>query len=342
VTCDLPAEFLVPPAFARDDADVDRQAALAKRTADGCAASPTARLLPHITTRDVAMDLDRIRAALGERRISYLGFSFGAYLGAVYSTMFPQRTDRVVLDSNPGPGGLDYAWSRRFAEGFEQLFPDFARWLAANDAAYHQGSTPEAVRAKYFELAARFDEVPAGDLTGALFRWLTYSLVQSTASYGFLAQIWQAAEQGPVQRPPLPPGFDFSGLLALACNQGTWPTEVNTYRGAVNRDRERFPLFGAAAANVWACAFWPVTPDAPAVRITDRGPSNILMVQNIRDNGTAFSGALRTRAALGNRARMIAVDQGGHLAYLHGVNACANDLTSAYLAGGERPGDRVC
>lgn len=77
-------------------------------------------------------------------------------------------------------------------------------------------------------------------------------------------------------------------------------------------------------------------PIEPQVRITDRGPSDILMVQNLRDPATPLAGALETRAALGQRARLVTVDNGGHGVYL-GTNTCANDAVTDFLTRGQRP-----
>ncbi|GAB3143739.1 alpha/beta hydrolase [Amycolatopsis stemonae] len=343
VTCDLPVTFMIPPAYAVTNADVDKQAGVARQNAQGCAAAPSAPLLPYITVRNVARDLDGIRAALGERKVSFLGYSFGAFLGATYATMYPARTDRFVLDSSTGPNGLDFTWSRRFAPGLEKHFPDFAAWAASQNATYGLGSTPEAVKAKYFELAAKLDQTPIETVDGATFRWINEALTQSDATFPLLAQVYQQAADGTISRPPLPPGFDFSGLLSIVCNMDGWPTDVEVYRRAVNHDRAAYPLLGAAAANVWACAFWPARKTEPQVRIGDHGPSNILMVQNLRDNGTDYPGGVEMRRALGDRARLVTVDQGGHRAYLFGTNACANATVARWLADGVRPAaDTTC
>jgi pimeloyl-ACP methyl ester carboxylesterase len=60
-------------------------------------------LLPYITTANTARDMDRIRQALGEPRVSYWGTSYGTYLGAVYATLFRDRTDRMLFDSAIDP-----------------------------------------------------------------------------------------------------------------------------------------------------------------------------------------------------------------------------------------------
>ena len=61
-------------------------------------------VLPCVTTRNTARGMDVVRAALGAKRISYLGYSYGSYLGEVYAQLFPGRTDRVVLDEDVGDG----------------------------------------------------------------------------------------------------------------------------------------------------------------------------------------------------------------------------------------------
>ncbi len=51
--------------------------------------------------------MDAIRAAMGFDKTSYLGYSYGTFIGALYAQMFPERTDRVALDSVMAPE-LDY------------------------------------------------------------------------------------------------------------------------------------------------------------------------------------------------------------------------------------------
>lgn len=73
--------------------------AFMEQVADKCAAT-SGSVLPYITTNNTARDMDQIRQALGEQKISYFAYSYGTYLGTVYASLFPQQTDRFVLDSN--------------------------------------------------------------------------------------------------------------------------------------------------------------------------------------------------------------------------------------------------
>ncbi|WP_218040526.1 alpha/beta hydrolase [Actinomadura sp. WMMB 499] len=123
----------------------------------------------------------------------------------------------------------------------------------------------------------------------------------------------------------------------MICNDSDWPEQVETYRRNVAADRSRFPMFGAAGANITPCAFWPSEPYEPRVEITDRGPSNVLIVQNRRDPATPLAGARMLRGALGDRARMVTADQGGHLAYLYLDDRCLNGIATKFLTTGARP-----
>jgi hypothetical protein len=130
--------------------------------------------------------------------------------------------------------------------------------------------------------------------------------------------------------------------LAVICNDHAWPRSVSTYQRHVATDRARYPMFGAATADISPCAYWPA-PVEPPVRVGDRGPSDVLIAQNLRDPVTPLAGAKQMRAALGSRARMVTADQGGHLAYEFLADTCLNDTVTTFLTTGGRPAhDRAC
>ncbi|MEV4601636.1 alpha/beta hydrolase [Amycolatopsis sp. NPDC049253] len=350
VSCNLTdAQLPIFPKYAYDSADVTKAAAAAEQVAQQCATSKSAPLLPFLTTANTARDLDRIREALGEQKISYYGASYGTYLGGVYSTLFPSRTDRIVLDSITGPGGLDLAAARRFGEGMEQRFPDFAKWAAARNATYGLGATPAEVTATYHRLATRLDRQPLGTLDGSVFRQSSFSLVYSNSSFPTLAQLWQGLQRGEAGPLPAPEGGETdlqsqkSTMISVVCGDNAWPRSIDTYQRNVATDRVRHPLFGAGVANVWPCASWPGAPLEKPVRFSDQGPSNLLLVNNTRDPGTPLSGALETRRLFGDRARMVTVDQGGHGVWLPTLNACGYNAVTRFLVDGTRPAaDTFC
>lgn len=329
VTCDLTEEqrFILVGPYADGPRDVVEKAAKSRVVAKQCAESKTADLLPHMTTANTARDMDRIREALGERKISFYGVSYGSYLGAVYSSLFPAKTDRIVLDSLLGPRGLDVQAHQRFADGFDDRFGDFAAWAAARDDVYHLGRTPAAVKAKFLELA---------DERGSGIRTDTWGALYDDANFPRLAEQW-ARPQAATRGGPLDGDNHAALQLQVLCNDSDWPESVRWYQKAVERARVTHPLFGPAAANITPCAFWPVEPRERPVRVDDRGPANILLVQNLRDPATPLVGARELRSALGARARFVTVDAGGHGVFTK-ENACGNDVVVRYLRDGVFPG----
>ncbi|WP_041289211.1 alpha/beta hydrolase [Kribbella flavida] len=353
----------IPP-YAENSAAVVRQAKIVQRVAAQCAANDKQGLLPHISTANTARDMDQIRIALGEQKISFFGASYGSALGSAYASMFRERTDRIVLDSNPGTTSLDRAAVRRFGPGMEQRFPDFAKFAAARHAGYGLGRTPAEVRRNFFALAEQLDRKPVDGIDGATFRLYVFAGLYGDSRFPLTAQIWQSlagSDDAAVQRQradgrmpavralpglsagpgtagaaPSPYDNAFSSFLAVTCNDTAWPTDVATYQRDVARDRKRFPMFGAAGANISPCAYWP-RPAEPPVRITKDGPANVLILQNLRDPATPHLGGVLLRKAFGHRARLVSVDAGEHGVYVYDDNPCALNLTTTYLVDGTLP-----
>lgn len=345
----------VPP-YALDEADVDAWAEVVRGVADQCAAGDTDGLLPHISTANTARDMDFIREALGEDKLNYFGASYGSTLGAAYASLFPEQSDRIIIDSNFGGAGVSYENQRGFGLGVEDTFPGFAAWAAERDASYGLGATPEAVRENYFALAERLDAAPVGDFDGKLFRFSIFAGLYSEGNFQATARAWQGLEAGDAtamreltddQTAAAPDSAlspvdnALSAYLAVACNDSDWSEDVETYRQGVEEDRERYPLFGAAGANISPCAFWHHEPTEPTVPINADGPQNVLILQNLYDNATPHASAVANREAFGDRARLVEVDAFGHGVYVFGRNACALNIGTAFLVEGEMPEEDV-
>ncbi|MGW6706717.1 alpha/beta hydrolase [Streptomyces sp. NPDC054956] len=345
--------------WAGPDGGIEENTARSRRVAEACAANGGPELRS-FTTANQARDIDRFREALGERKLSAWGVSYGAYVGAVYAQKFPQRTDRVVLDSSgdPDPERLARGWLANMAQGADDRFPDFAAW-AADPAREAEGlrlaEHPDGVRPLFLDLAARLDreprpsDVPGVPLTGNVLRQALQNALYGDAFFPALARLVRSA-QDPAAVPALPrelsgplPDSDASLMVGVICNDVAWPKDPAGYASAVAEDRIAHPLTAGMPVNITPCAFWKDAPAERPTRITAEGPSNVLMVQNLRDPATPYSGALKMRAALGSRARLLSVDHGGHGVYLGNGNACADRTVTTYLTTGRRPArDTTC
>lgn len=357
VTCgrtpdQYPVERYFP--FPAPDGSIDRNVEFAGEVARDCLAHG-GDVAPHVTTANTARDVDRLRIALGERKISYNSGSYGSYLGAVYATLFPERTDRFVIDSNVDPARVWHGQTALWDHGQELRFGDIAAWLAERDATYHLGATPAEVRQRYLGLAARLDANPVphpelGPITGNVLRAATFGYGYHTIYFPALAELLVFADRGgaaeqttagsptapPATAPPVPADNLRASQLAVMCGDARAPRDVGHYRRQIAVHRTLFPLLNGMGANLWPCAFWP-DPVEPPVRVTDRGPANILMVQTLRDPATPYAGALGMKRALGQRARMVTVDSGNHGAYDPVTPSCATREAHRFLATGVLP-----
>lgn len=336
------------------DGDVTENLARSQRFAEACAANGGA-VLRSFTTANQVRDMDRLRAALGERKLSAWGVSYGTYVGAVYAQTYPGRTDRWVLDSSgdPDPKRVARGWLANMGKGADDRFPDFAAWAAhpGRDAeGLRLAQSPEEVRPLVLSLAEALDRAPRPSttpgvpLTGSGLRQALQNALYSDSAFPGLARLLLTLRD-PQAVPVLPPELaqplrdqDASQTAAVICNDVAWPLlPAADQQRAVDEDRARHPLTGGMPVNVTPCSFWKTAPAAPPTRITDRGPSNILMVQSRKDPATPYSESLRMRAALGERAVLVTVEQGGHGVYLGNGNACGDAAVTRFLTTGTRP-----
>ncbi|MFH8752242.1 alpha/beta hydrolase [Streptomyces rimosus] len=362
VSCGLPYADLsltTLRSWPAPDGSIARNVAAARRTAAACARNG-GPVLRSVSTANEARDIDRVRQALGERKLSGLGVSYGAYAGAVYAQLFPDRTDHWVLDSNgdPDPARVGRGWLANSAVGAEDRFPDFAARAADPARADRLADRPEEIRPLFLDLAARLDRTPLpwpnanpAELNGNVLRQRLLMALYSDSRMDGLITLMRAARAKlddpnapdlPAQPVPSPEDIEdqqqtAAASLATLCNDVAWPRSPEKHARDVAADRVRHPLTAGMPVNITPCSFWPAPPAERPVRITAHGPSNVLLVQNRRDPATPLAGARAMRRAFGDRARMITVEAGGHGAYHGDDRACGDALTTTFLLTGARP-----
>ncbi|MEU4508741.1 alpha/beta hydrolase [Nonomuraea wenchangensis] len=322
--------------------------------------------LRFFNSANTARDMDRIRQALGARKISYWGQSFGTYLGAVYASLFPRNTDRMVLEGNVDPGKVWAKMLNTWNQGMNDRFPDAARVAAAADADLGLGGTAGEVTDTFIALADRLDRKPAMmpgtpvAISGALLRGVTYQMLQRNEMLAPLTQFWKAAADlsaGKALRDAdvavlrqiladtpavkgVPADNQATMVLAMLCGDTTWSRDVHSYAAATAAARAKYPLSAGMPNNILPCAFWSQKPVEPVVKVTSHGPRNILILQNRRDNATPWAGGRGMHRALGDRAGFLGVEHGGHFVYGTG-STCADKATVAFLIKGTLPAKGV-
>lgn len=353
------------------DGGIEQNVRYARQVANACADDG---LLPYMTSVNMAKDMDLVRRALGEDGISYLGYYDAGNIGATYASLYPDRTREFVIDSVVHPERLWRGFFRDWGPATERRMWEFATWAAERDAEYRLGDGGSEVRELYFELAAKLDAEPiefqdGTSMNGNQFREHTRTSFYSDSAFPELAGLWRevakrrggAAEErvetridragpGAGQQPAdVPPHGRFpavpddnlrSSMFAMFCGDARWPRSVATYARDVRRDGAAYPVAGAMAANIWPCAFWPFEPRDEHVEPLDHGPGKVLVVQAMRDSGTPLDSGVAMREALGERARLVAVDIGGHIV-TYGLadnhSRCADQTATDFLVSGSLP-----
>ncbi|TDH61755.1 alpha/beta hydrolase [Dankookia rubra] len=337
-----------------------------------CEARNGARLA-HVSTADTARDLDLLRQAVGEAKLSYLGVSYGTYLGAVYANLFPRGVRAMVLDGNVDP----VAWNAR-GTGLStalRLLNDIAtgrtldRFLdlcgaagpgAGEGACAFSAGSPAATRAKFAALLDRLRQGPitaegvsidyAGllaEMQGVLFT--VEPRPGGFRGWAFAAGLLQALHDAPAAAPaaspppaaaPVPEAEDpyTSPLQDLAVECAESP---NPRRGAAFRRLAEFAVGrGGPVGEVlsWGdepCSAWPARAAERYAGPWDRNPAPVLVIGNTFDPSTAYENAVAMAGLLG-QARLLTVEGYGHTVLLN-PSRCAAAIESAYLIEGTLP-----
>ncbi|MFC4048792.1 alpha/beta hydrolase [Actinomadura syzygii] len=339
----------------------ERGVAFAKDLADRCART-NGDVIPHISTRNIARDMDVIRGALGESKMSYNGASYGTYLGSVYATMFPGKLDRVLLDSSQDP----YSWGPRLIAGTEdaneRALAAWAGWTAERNRTYGLGDTRDKVLAVVDGIAAESGRRPlavgryrvdASTFPSVLIDNLGTDEDGARAVLAGSIRVFREAAAGRPAKPTPELDDELSYLLtgaasaegsgqsAIICGDRAAPRDPAFYWRDVQRHRRSSPTFGPLARNIQPCAFWATRPAEAPTRIDAALPA--LMVAATGDTRTTYE-RNETVHRLLRGSRMITLDGYVHAPYQRGYpNTCVRDRVNDYLLTGRLPAkDQTC
>ncbi|MFD2416300.1 alpha/beta fold hydrolase [Amycolatopsis pigmentata] len=281
-----------------------------------------------LSTEVVAQDLDRIRIALGEQKISYYGISWGTSLGAVYRSRYDDHVDRMLLDSVMTPDFSLKTMNDDQVGAAEANFLRFSQWAATNEGRYHLGDSAEAVSGKVIGLARQLDQKPrsmtAPDGTPVRFdgdRLRTIMSYQQARWADMAATVVALRDNG---IPPLlgdpreNPAFglrdsdwDISLMqVSVLCNDQGPDPDVDTLWWDELRRRAKYPLFGALAGYQHWCAGWPLPAQPTTPR---RGSSELQLVGHRYEPVTPYRWAQDMRERIGGALLTVEDEKHGSL-----------------------------
>ena len=315
---------------------------LAKELADDCV-TRNAGYYQYVGTNNSARDMDAIRAALGEAKISYLGFSYGSELGATWATLFPSTVRAAVLDGAVDPTAGQEDESLQQAKGFEDSLTTFlAACSADGKCPFHNGGDAEGA---YDRLMKVIDDSPLPSQDGRPAVSLEVAVtgvaqaMYEQASWPQLAAALAKAQKG-----------DGAGLLALydgyyerrpdgtysnlgeafqviTCMDSTDRPTVAEDDATVAQFKVVAPRFALRTVGGYMCTFFPPSID-PRIPITGKGAGPIVVLGTTGDPATPLDGSRKMAETL-EGGRLVVVVGNQHTSY-H-FNTCASAVIDNYL-----------
>jgi pimeloyl-ACP methyl ester carboxylesterase len=316
-----------------------------------------ATFLKGISTPNHARDLNLVRAVLGFSHADLFGVSSGSSLMAYASRMFPDRFERVVLDSNMDWVHLDWQRQALRRAAMDQLNVQqaFIPFIARHDDRFHMGTTPQQVMTTFQRIYQATSEHRMGTVTpdqalGALDgtgMWVFWDLLVQPA----LGAMSQALDGNPdhIANAEQIAAFTIADLRnrtsfnpmsdVLQCND-SGSTDPRSLAQKIADVRTHWAI--GASTLVDKCQHWP-WPPALDRRLESRTRVHALMVQNEFDPSTPYSLALKDRIIDGHAARMVLVNNAATHGVMFDDTACTTNAEFAYLNFGVMPArDVVC
>ena len=330
-------------------------------------------ILDHMSTANVARDMDRIRLGLGESTLNFVGYSYGSMIGSTYANMFPDRVRAVVID-----GVLDpVSWTTGRGDQADTLsvtgrllseqgaYQTLQQFLSLCDAggdtcAFSEGDP----RQRFDRLARQLLEEPAEvpDGNGGTVTVTYADLVSVTLGALYSSAIWpdlaalladldglvNPAGAGAALRnlraslAPRATAYQqtyqqvYEGFAGPACTDSDNPGDESDWARSARRADEKWPYFGRPWHWISSgCASWPgVDKDRYTGPWDKKSAAPVLVVGTRYDPATRYEGAVSTARLLG-RARLLTVDAWGHTSLF--TSTCADNATADYLLTGKLP-----
>ncbi|PWK82673.1 TAP-like protein [Lentzea atacamensis] len=327
-----------------------------KEREEGCSRAG-GTLRPHVSTRNLARDIEFIRRLLGEEKINYLGYAYGTMVGAVYGTMFPDHLDRSVLDSCKHPV---WDWRTQFKSqgaAIRYSVDAWARWVGERESRYGLGAGASDVVGSVEDVAAGLAALAPSPLLRTLFDQRIGVLAPRRPDWDQLARLVvdlrkavshgdsAAAEALLSGQSVWRPGSTMGGLreavLEAVTLETEWPTDLEVYYADMREFREKYPYgFGVMRAQPWVGTFATFKHAEPPTTVARTGYPMGLVVQTDSDPWSCYEGGVAMAKRLGHRLITV-TDSGGHETFAFAGNTLVDHLVTRYLVDGVLPEEDV-
>jgi pimeloyl-ACP methyl ester carboxylesterase len=309
---------------------------------DKCAEN-SGTILPFISTKASAQDINSLRLALGEEKVSFFGFSYGSELGTTWATMFPETVRAIVVDGAVDPTASSIQEGMSQAKGFEGQLATFLKQCSERTTCeFHNNGDAEAafdklvldIDAKPLEVSKDRTLVTQGVLFTAVaqamysdYYWPQLSEALSAAQGGDGKGILQLYDDYYQRKDDGTYGNELEAFLAISCLDDPGATSTEEVDSHIADFIAAAPRLGGNFAYGYSCALWPVE-QAAKVTITGKGAGPIVVVGTTGDAATPLSSTRKMAQGL-EQGILIVVDANQHTGY--GANNCVVKAVDDYL-----------
>lgn len=302
-------------------------------------------LVTHMSTADVAADMDRIRAAVGDEKLNYLGYSYGTAIGATYAAKFPGNIRAMVLDGSVSPSASVADQAMVQATGFERTLGNFVATCDADKSCALAPDTAAAIESTRRSLEEKPVEVKTGagtrTLTSDLFDYGLATALYDTSTWGPTAKAIKNIRSGGAKTilalvdrqtgRQADGGYDNSSDAQTMVNCADQNDHLTEEQARVEEEKIRAaaPTFGGLlGAGLTGCNDWPA-PAEPTPAPSAVGAPPILVIGTVGDPATPYEWAQEMSAALTGSV-LLTYEGDGHTAFLRG-GPCIEDAVVDYL-----------
>lgn len=320
-----------------------------KKFVQRCVDKMGKEFLENVGTENVAKDLDAIRVALGDDKLTYLGYSYGTRIGATYAEQFPQKVRAMILDGAVDPNADPVEEDIRQAAAFQKAFDDYATDCTTKNPDCPLGTDPAKAVEVYKSLIDPLVEHPAKTRDQ---RGLGYSdATVGTILPLYSPNLWRHLTEGltglkngngdvMLALADLYMGRDAKGhynnstdvRVAVNCVDKPAITDRATVVEEDRRAREVAPFMSygefTGHAPMGTCAFWPVPPTSKPHEISVKGLPPTLVVSTTNDPATPYQAGVDLARQLGGT--LVTFEGTQHTVVFQG-NKCIDDIAATYL-----------
>ena len=351
---------------ARAEVELDTSPAAIERAEEesrdyvaACTERTGADLLAHVGTQDVVRDIDIIRAALGDEKLTYVGYSYGTRIGAQYAEMFPTHVRALVLDGALDPAQDLISSSVDQMAGFQQAFDAFAADCATRGGECPLGTDPAQATARFRALVDPLILAPAStaDPRGLSYGDAHIGTLQALYSEEFWPYLYQGLVElaegrgdtllqlADVYLGRAPSGIysnQSDAFSAVHCLDDQRVTDRAALTDAARDVAQVAPFLDSGldiqGAALDVCAFWPAPPSGPVPHQIDAPElPNVVVISTTGDPATPYQAGVDLAEQLGGS--LITVAGSRHGAFLADVSSCVDRAAIAYLTDLTPPAD---